>query len=161
MRAAVGIGLNVKANIIMGFPEETRADLHETLRFIGRMAKAGVHDVSAWTFVPYPGCELFEQLLAQGRLPPLDDDYFADLLSYSDFTRTVSYADGFSGDQLRRYRTAAMAFFYAASYATHPARPFRSIANLARARYESRMEMSLGNLVRRVRLGRDAPTPTH
>ncbi len=163
MRAAVGVGLNVKANIIMGFPEETRTELHETLRFIGRMAGAGVHDVSVWTFVPYPGCELFEQLLAQGRLPPLDDDYFADLLAYSDFTRSVSYAEGLSAAQLRRYRTVAMAFFYGASYAAHPARPFRSIANLARARYESRMEMSLGNLLRRVRLGRDARdtlTPT-
>jgi hypothetical protein len=48
-----------------------------------------------------------------------------------------------------------MALFYAASYATHPVRPFRSIANLARSRYESRMEMSLGNLLRRIRLSSD------
>lgn len=151
MRAAVGVGLNVKANIIMGFPEETAEDLRDTLRFIVRMADAGVHDVSVWTFVPYPGCELFEQLEAKGRLPPLDDDYFANLLSYSDFTRTVSYCDGISSDQLRRYRTAGMALFYGASYLTHPGRPFRSIANLARSRYESRMEMSLGNLLQRLR----------
>jgi radical SAM superfamily enzyme YgiQ (UPF0313 family) len=156
MRTAVGLGLNVKANIIMGFPEETPANLRETLRFIGRMARAGVHDVSVWTFVPYPGCELFEQLLARGRLPELDDDYFADLLAYSDFTRTVSYCDGFTATELRRYRTLGMALFYGASYATHPVRLFRSIANLARSRYESRMEMSLGNLLRRVRLGREA-----
>jgi anaerobic magnesium-protoporphyrin IX monomethyl ester cyclase len=150
MRIAVDLGLNVKANIIMGFPEETRANLRETLGFIGRMARAGVHDVSVWTFVPYPGCELFVQLLGSGRLPPLDDDYFADLLSYSDFTRTVSYCDALSASELRRYRTAGMALFYGASYATHPTRPFRSIANLARSRYESRMEMSLGNLLRRL-----------
>jgi radical SAM superfamily enzyme YgiQ (UPF0313 family) len=161
MRAAVSAGLNVKANIIMGFPEETRADLRETLHFMGRMARAGVHDVSAWTFVPYPGCELFEQLLARGRLPELDDDYFANLLSYSDFTRTVSYCDQLSAAELRRYRTAGMALFYGASYLTHPARPFRSIANLARSRYDSRMEMSLGNLLRRIRLGSGiAPWPS-
>jgi anaerobic magnesium-protoporphyrin IX monomethyl ester cyclase len=158
MHKAVGIGLNVKANIIMGFPDETAADLRETLRFIGRMARVGVHDVSVWIFVPYPGCDLFEQLLARGRLPPLDDDYFADLLAYSDLTRTVSYCDGFSAVELRRYRTAATALFYGASYATHPSRPWRSIANLARSRYESRMEMSLGNLLRRIRMGRDAAT---
>jgi radical SAM superfamily enzyme YgiQ (UPF0313 family) len=153
MRAAVGAGLNVKANIIMGFPDETPDDLRETLRFVARMARAGVHDVSVWTFVPYPGCELFEDLLARGRLPVLDDDYFAGLLSYSDFARTVSYCDRLSARQLRRYRTAGMALFYGASYAAHPSRPFRSIANLARSRYESRMEMSLGNLLRRMRLG--------
>ncbi|HEY3820509.1 MAG TPA: radical SAM protein [Polyangiaceae bacterium] len=155
MRTAVEIGLNVKANIIMGFPGETRSNLRETLGFIGRMARAGVHDVSVWTFVPYPGCELFEQLLAGGRLPPLDDDYFADLLAYSDFTRTVSYCDALTAAELRRYRTLGMALFYGTSYATHPTRPFRSVANLARSRYESRMEMSLGNLLRRIRLGGD------
>jgi radical SAM superfamily enzyme YgiQ (UPF0313 family) len=153
MHAATRVGLNVKANIIMGFPDETRGDLRETLRFVGRMARAGVHDVSVWTFVPYPGCELFELLAARGRLPDLDDDYFADLLSYSDFTRTVSYCDWLSDHELRRYRTAAMALFYGVSYVAHPGRPFRSLANLVRARYESRMEMSLGNLLRRIRLG--------
>jgi radical SAM superfamily enzyme YgiQ (UPF0313 family) len=156
MRTAVAQGLNVKANIIMGFPDETAADLRETLRFIGRMARVGVHDVSVWTFVPYPGCEIFEQLVQRGRLLALDDDYFADLLAYSDFTRTVSYCDELSAAELRRYRTLGMALFYGASYATHPVRPFRSIANLARSRYESRMEMSLGNLLRRIRLSSDA-----
>ena len=55
-------GLNVKANILIGFPDEQRADLRETLRFILRMARLGVHDVSVWTFSPYPGSELFERL---------------------------------------------------------------------------------------------------
>jgi anaerobic magnesium-protoporphyrin IX monomethyl ester cyclase len=150
MASAVGVGLNVKANIIMGFPDETAADLNDTLGFVARMARAGVHDVSVWTFSPYPGCELFDELVRRGRIGEMTDDYFANLLSYSDFTQTVSYSDALTGEQLRRYRTAAMALFYGLSYAGHPTRPFRSIKNMLQARYESRMEMSLGNLLRRL-----------
>ena len=154
MRSAVRVGLNVKANILIGFPDERVADLRETLRFILRMAHLGVHDVSVWTFSPYPGSELFERLRAAGRLPRLDDDYYASLLSYSDISSAVSYADRLGSAQLQRYRLAGLLLFYGASYLTHPARPLRSLYNVATRRYESRMEMSFGNLVRRLSTAR-------
>ena len=159
MRAAVRAGLNVKANILIGFPDEQRDDLRETLRFILRMARLGVHDVSVWTFSPYPGSELFGRLRASGRLPQLDDDYYASLLSYSDVSGAVSYADALDATQLQRYRLAGLLSFYAASYATHPLRPLRSLYNIATRRYESRMEMSFGNLVRRLSTPRAPAEP--
>ncbi|HVM97359.1 MAG TPA: radical SAM protein, partial [Candidatus Acidoferrales bacterium] len=150
MRSAVRCGLNVKANILIGFPDEQLHDLRQTLRFIGRMARAGVHDVSVWTFSPYPGSELFEQLRSAGRLPRLDDQYYASLLSYSDISGAVSYADELKSAQLQRYRLAGLLLFYTGSYLTHPLRPLRSLYNIATRRYESRMEMSFGNLMRRL-----------
>jgi radical SAM superfamily enzyme YgiQ (UPF0313 family) len=150
MRMAVRAGLNVKANILIGFPNERQDNLRETLRFIFRMARIGVHDVSVWTFSPYPGSELFEQLRRAGRLPRLDDEYYASLLSYSDISGAVSYADGLDSAQLQRYRVAGLLLFYATSYVMHPGRPLRSLYNIATRRYESRMEMSLGNLLRRL-----------
>ena len=154
MRAAVRVGLNVKANIRIGFPDERAADLRDTLRFILRMARLGVHDVSVWTFSPYPGSELFERVQAAGRLPRLDDDYYAALLSYSDISGASSYAEALDSRQLQRYRVAGLLLFYAASYLTHPGRPLRSLYNIATRRYESRMEMSFGNLVRRLATAR-------
>ena len=154
MRAAVRVGLNVKANILIGFPDERTADLRATLRFILRMARLGVHDASVWTFSPYPGSELFERLRTSGRLPRLDDDYYASLLSYSDISGASSYADALDSRQLQRYRIAGLLLFYAASYLTHPGRPVRSLYNIATRRYESRMEMSFGNLVRRLSTAR-------
>jgi radical SAM superfamily enzyme YgiQ (UPF0313 family) len=150
MRMAVRAGLNVKANILIGFPGEQRGNIHETLRFVLRMARIGVHDVSVWTFSPYPGSELFDQLRAAGRLPTLDDDYYASLLSYSDISGAVSYSDALNAKQLQRYRLAGLVGFYGASYLTHPSRPLRSLYNIATRRYESRMEMSFGNLMRRL-----------
>ena len=133
MRTAVRVGLNVKANILIGFPDEQVEDLRETLRFILRMARIGVHDVSVWTFSPYPGSELFERLRDAGRLPRLDDDYYASLLSYSDVSGAVSYADALDSVQLQRYRVAGLLLFYGASYLTHPARPLRSLYNILHA----------------------------
>jgi radical SAM superfamily enzyme YgiQ (UPF0313 family) len=154
MRTAVRVGLNVKANILIGFPDEQREDLRDTMHFILRMARAGVHDVSVWTFSPYPGSELFERLRTAGRLPRLDDDYYASLLSYSDISGAVSYADALASAQLQRYRVGGLLLFYGASYVTHPTRPLRSLYNIATRRYESRMEMSFGNLVRRLSAAR-------
>jgi hypothetical protein len=118
------------------------------------MARRGVHDVSVWTFSPYPGSELFARLRAAGRLPRLDEDYYASLLSYSDISGAASYAAALDARQLQRYRLAGLLLFYGASYLTHPARPLRSVYNLATRRYESRMEMSVGNLVRRLTTAR-------
>jgi radical SAM superfamily enzyme YgiQ (UPF0313 family) len=151
MRAAARVGLNVKANILIGFPDECESDLRDTLRFILRMARLGVHDVSVWTFSPYPGSELFDRLSATGRLGLLDDDYYASLLSYSDVSAAVSYADALDSTRLQRYRLAGLLLFYGASYLTHPLRPLRSAYNIATRRYESRMEMSFGNLTRRLK----------
>ena len=154
MGVAVRLGLNVKANILIGFPDERKEDLRDTLRFLLRMARIGVHDASVWTFSPYPGSELFERLRAAGRFPTLDDDYYASLLSYSDVSGAVSYADALGSSELQRYRLAGLLLFYGVSYLTHPMRPLRSLYNIATRRYESRMEMSFGNLMRRLSTAR-------
>ncbi len=154
MRNAVRLGLNVKANIMIGFPNEDRENLRETLSFIWRMARSGVHDVSVWSFSPYPGSELFDELRRAGRLPALDDKYYASLLSYSDVSGAVSYADAFDSKSLQRYRLAGLLLFYVTSYLSRPARPLRSLRNILTQRYESRLEMSFGNLVRRLTTAR-------
>ena len=151
MRAAVELGLNVKANVMIGFPGERRDELLETMAFLLRMARAGVHDVSVWTFAPYPGSELFEELRAAGAIAALSDDYFASLLSYSDLVGAVSYNAGMTSRELEQWRVAGMALFYAANWTVRPLRPLRTLAHIATGRYESRLEMSLGNVIRRLR----------
>jgi len=154
MREAVAAGLNVKMNIIVGFPGEERRDILETVRFVARAARLGVHDVAIWTFSPYPGSELFEQLRAAGMIAQLDDAYFASLLSYADLFHPISYDELVPSKQLQRCQFAGIFLFYAVSYLLHPSRPFRTVLNVVRHSYESRMEMSLGNLVRRMTMSK-------
>jgi len=152
MRASVREGLNVKANILVGFPEETHEEILETLRFVAQMATAGVHDVSLWTFSPYPGSELFDALVAQGRIGEMDDDYFAALLSYSDLAGAVSWSSNVSSEALRAYRLFGMTMFYAVSFGMRPWRLAKLASNVLTGRYESRLEMSLANLGRKLSL---------
>ena len=152
MRSSVVEGLNVKANILVGFPEETHAEIVESLRFVAQMAVAGVHDVSIWTFSPYPGSELFDSLVAQGKIGEMDDEYFAALLSYSDLAGAVSWSSNVSSDALRVYRLLGMTLFYALSFGMRPWRAVQLAKNAVTGSYESRLEMSLANLGRKLSL---------
>lgn len=157
MAGAVAAGLNVKANIMIGFPGEGLREVRETLEFVVRMALLGVHDVSVWTFSPYPGSQLFDALRAAGRIGPagspgpLGDAYYAALLSYSDLAGAVSWSEHLSSRSLRALRLFGMALFYAVSFGRRPGRLAALVANAGSGRFESRLEMSVANLIRKVR----------
>lgn len=90
VRSSVHSGLNVKVNLIIGFPDETYREIFQTLRFITKLAWAGAHDISIWVFSPYPGSEIFDQLTADGMIE-IDDAYYDALRSYADSSHTKSY----------------------------------------------------------------------
>jgi radical SAM superfamily enzyme YgiQ (UPF0313 family) len=77
--AATRHGLSVKTNHIVGFPDERRRDILQTVWFAWRQAVMGV-DATAFTlFTPYPGTELFDEMRKNGTIPALDDSYFRSL----------------------------------------------------------------------------------
>ena len=151
MRASVRAGINCKANIIIGFPGETHRDVLVTLWFCVRMALAGLHDMSISPFSPYPGSPLFEEMRAAGRIPEIDDRYCYSLAAYTDITTTTSCSEHIGDKALGRYRLGGMLLFYAVLYAVRPWRLVRTLRNVFGTRQESRLEMSLRDLL--VRLG--------
>lgn len=164
MREAVKNGVNVKANIMLGFPDETHKEVWETTKFIVEMAAIGVHDMSVSPFSPYPGSELFNELQKSKRISEFSDHYFYSLATYTDLFRTLSVADRISGRALGLYRLFGMVLFYAVSYAVRPWRLVRTLVNIFRERQESRLEMSLRDLffrVFRVKRSRAKPGSVH
>lgn len=151
MRASVSNGLSVKANIIFGFPDETLGDVLRTIFFVWQMAWVGIADVSIWAYSPYPGCELFTLLRERGKIRKFDDQYFINLLAYSDFTSLTSYDDYLSPLAIRTLRWFGMITFYVISYASSPARFFRTLRNLWTGDYRSRLEMVLVTNFKRLR----------
>lgn len=148
--SGVAVGINCNANIIIGFPDETRAEVRETLRFIVDLALIGLHDVSLAAFSPYPGSELFEELRAAGQIPDLDDDYFRSL-SYVDLSLTPSYSPHFGSRELRAYRAAGLLLFFAVSFARRPWRLLDLGRRLATSdTQESRLEQALGDITTRL-----------
>lgn len=151
IRGCVEEGLNVKTNIILGFPGETMAEVWQTYRFIVRMALAGAHDLSVWGFSPYPGSDLFAELEQAGKVT-VDDRFYDTLRSYADASHTTSYCENFSDVHLKRIRLIGLCLFYGVSWLRRPVRPFRIVFNVLRGRQESRAEMGLANVIRRNRL---------
>ena len=157
--SAVRNGMNVKLNIIMGFPLETRKELGQTIRFLARMGFAGVHDMSISLFSPYPGSELYHDLRKNGQIPELSDEYFLSLCAYKDFAQTVSYSGDVTPRVLNVYRLLGFLVFYGIQYAVRPWRVARLFLNLLQHRQESRLDKSLQDLTRRIRNRRHPAAP--
>lgn len=160
MRSAIAAGLKVKCNMIMGFPDETREEMAETLRFCRDLARLGVHDINVTPFCPYPGSELFDELARSGRISGLDDAYFRMLASYSDLTRSDSFSQHVSSRELGLLRWSAMAQFYGMSFALHPDRIVSLAKNLATGKQTTRLDRALSDIVDRqlASLRRAAPS---
>lgn len=125
-------GLTLRTNLIIGFPDETRADILQTLRYGLRLALQGVDEVSVNVFSPYPGSEIFQRLTEAGKIT-LDDEYFLGLTSmYSDFTKTdlIAFNAEVSPAQLARWRLVFMLTGYFVGYLRYPSRVLRTLRNV-------------------------------
>lgn len=149
MREAKRAGINVKCNLIIGFPDETRADVYRTILFMWRMALLGVDDSPLFLFSPYPGSELFALLKSRGRISEMSDDYFASLACYMDMGVVSRYCERIGPWELNLYRTIGMGVFYALTYLSRPARILRTIANLWSRRSETVFEQRLLDMWKR------------
>lgn len=154
MKAAVRNGINVKANMIVGFPDESMTDVFKSYLFIVRMAMAGVHDVSVWTFCAYPGSEIFQELQRRARVPALNDEYFFSLLSYSDLKQAVSWNPRISDRRLALIRNSGLILFYALNYLFRPLRLIKTLRNIFRHSPESRLEMIVEKSLLRHKIGK-------
>ena len=110
-------------NIIL-FPDDTRKDVLETFKFMLRCSWLGLHDIAFVPYVPYPGAELYNQMVGDGRLPPMSDEYFISLLTHSDISSAKSHNPRFSARQVQMIRLAFLSTFYLSSYLFRPYRVF-------------------------------------
>ena len=125
MRAAVKRGLKLSCFIVIGFPDDTRATVKQSLKLIRKMAALGVYDVVVSKFVPYPGSELFHRLQREGKIK-LDDEFFVSPMDYYT-TNAPSYADAITTGELYRWMIWMFVNFYVISFATHTVRTIRAL----------------------------------
>jgi len=147
MRAAYKSGLVVKANFVLGFPGVTMRELLETMRFIAAVALTGARDVLIFLFDPYPGSPLYHQLLAEKRIPPPSDPYFAELSVAADYTRAISYC-GHSARTLNGIRLLGMLLFYTLCFTIRPWRIFQTVYRMWKGRYETHLEARVSALLK-------------
>lgn len=149
LRGACRHGLKVMVNIIL-FPDDTPRDVFETFKFMLRCSWYGLHDITFVPYVPYPGAELYDRLVREGRLPPLGEEYFVSLLTHSDISTAKSHNPRFSARQVQWIRLAFLALFYASGYVFRPHRIFVNLKNVIRNTPATRGERVLRSLAERL-----------
>ena len=70
IHAAKALGIKVLGNYTIGYPDETFAELSETIMMAKRHMDAGLDVASFFIIVPFPGTTLFDMTLREGYLPP-------------------------------------------------------------------------------------------
>ena len=149
MKDAIENGVNIKVSIIIGFPNETRYEVWQTLWFLVKMAWVGVHDVAIALFCPYPGSELFQELVEDNQIVEFSDDYFLDLTCYTNMAQAISWSRNISSKELQFLRISGVLIFYGTQYTLRPWRFVRLFLNLISKREESRLDKVLQDYVRR------------
>ena len=148
LKSAVKSKINVKINVIIGFPHETHLDFWLTWLYLIRFSFAGAHDVSVGVFAPYPGSELYDELVKKGKIDH-NEEYWQKL-AYVDISETKSYCDNMSSRTLLFYNWLAIATFYSSNYLFRPMRLIYTIKNLLTNKHESRGEMALAQIFKRL-----------
>jgi anaerobic magnesium-protoporphyrin IX monomethyl ester cyclase len=141
MTAAANRGIFIKANMIIGFPGQTMKEVAESYWFIVRMAWAGVRDVAVFPFVPYPGSELFFQLIRDGKIVK-GGNYEAFLSGnvYNEVSGMTSWSEHISNRRLKLLTVGGMAWFYGFQFLFRPWRAIGSLRRLLANRPRTMME---------------------
>ncbi|PIU18700.1 MAG: hypothetical protein COT18_09950 [Elusimicrobia bacterium CG08_land_8_20_14_0_20_59_10] len=142
--------IGVKTNLIIGFPEETRAQIFKTLLFQLRLAFTGVADAPVFRFSPYPGSAYFRDLLRQRTIPELNDEYFNSLGLNLFLKNKNRYCRNAGPLELAVYQVSGTVLFYALHYLLRPLELLRAVLywNSSSSVFEQRLKQNLKALLR-------------
>lgn len=149
IRAAKKARIVVKANLMIGFPDETLRELAETVRFGLKLSWLGVEDLPLFPFSPYPGTKLYEELRARGDLPEMSNEYFA-RLGYGDLDSAPSFSHHISSRQLAWVRVLGMTAFLCVGFLRRPWRLARTMSAVVTGRSTTVVELRLVDMKRRL-----------
>ncbi|MCF8256466.1 MAG: B12-binding domain-containing radical SAM protein [Flavobacteriales bacterium] len=154
-------GLNIKLNIIIGFPDETHLDIWKTIWFLVKASWHGANDTSPAVFSPYPGSRMFDDLLKKGQVDLYDDRYIKEIINSYDLWPGKVYAECVSPFFVRLYTLVIMALFYGSNFLFRPIRLFHLMRNVMSDRHESRLELFISKSLIRGRSVRTTRSAVH
>ena len=104
------VGIKSRASFILGLPSETRAESQETIRFAYSLPLDQVRFSLA---TPFPGTELWDIAVKEGRIDPEDIDWTKLSLmgGYTDFL-PLYYPEGRSAEEMKQLQRKANLHFF-------------------------------------------------
>lgn len=143
-------GLDVKLNIMLGYPDEKISDMLKTGWFLVKASLRGATDASPSMFSPYPGSALFNELEDRGELK-LSDNYFQSIVYSQSLHDFNNYNRNYSRKTMMLMLFVSYLFFYVSNYLFRPLRAVRLVINVATHNYKTRGEYMLGTVLSRFR----------
>ncbi len=158
MRQAVKLELVTRCHLICGMPDQTKWDVLATLGFVTRLAWVGVHDVGCYAFSPYPGSEIYQRLVAEGRIDTEADDYEQMLAQQvtSNYKLRRSWTPHLPAWSVGWICVGTMSYFYALQFLFRPQRLVAVFQSLVRNRPHTYLQRVL---VRKLGVGDAIPVP--
>lgn len=141
-------GLNIKLNIMMGYPDEKATDILKTIWFLAKASYYGATDACPSIFNPYPGSMLFTELVERKEVT-VSDEYFRSIVFSESLHHFNNYNRNNSKSMMLLLLFLSYLVFYVTNYLFRPVRAFRLFVNLATQKYETRGEYMLGEILKR------------
>jgi len=113
--------LNIQISLVIGFPEETKEEMKETVFFGKKLIGMGINCleyIAIMLAVPLPGAELFNQAIKEKKIPKDVIDYFIDGKLGASFRDNwpVYIPDGISLREMKEIRKEGYKKFYFSFY---------------------------------------------
>lgn len=79
VREAVKVGITCPINMMVGFPDETKSEMNETVNLAHRLIDAGAPYVTFFIPIPFPGSKLYHMAINGGNLSA---DFDPDMMNW-------------------------------------------------------------------------------
>lgn len=166
VKASVRNKLNVTVFIVIGFPHDTKEDLAETRKLVRKLARLGIDDIAVGFFFPIPNTQLYDELMAAGRVGLSDEFLLTPIFANEEkLLDENNYCEHLSARELTAWKYKFLLSFYGRSFALRPWKVARLIWNTLRGRETRKLETYFADLRRkgmialRSRFGRSRPKP--
>ena len=148
-------GLVTKCNMIFGFPGQTKYECFESFLYILKLAWHGANDVVCFSFVPYPGSELFSDLTKKGLIVKDDGyDLFLSKSIYNDTSKLKSWSEHIPDWMMPYLVIGGMGMFFVTSFLLRPHRLAQLIVRLIKEKPVTMLEMLLYGIYQNFILGK-------
>jgi radical SAM superfamily enzyme YgiQ (UPF0313 family) len=136
---AMKAGISVGCFFIIGFPEDDWKSVWRTYKAIVKCAWMGFANANINAYSPQPNSESFRELVRNGVIKDLDDDYFMSLYTFQDFGRIKkSYNPKFSNFVLTLLVFFGALLFYVVYFVRKPQRIWHLIRDMFSRKAENK-----------------------
>jgi radical SAM superfamily enzyme YgiQ (UPF0313 family) len=73
LKALDAVKIKASGNYMIGFPDETEAEIYDTILMAKRHVEQGLNHALFFAVVPFPGSILYDRVIANGQLDPTFD----------------------------------------------------------------------------------------